>query len=247
MENESMRVLYFISDIHLGLQEEPEERRKLEALSRLFAEIRRTGGALYMLGDVFDYWMEYRHVVPKGFTGFFCLLSGLVQAGVEVTYLAGNHDFHLGTFFDRELGVKTRYGTYQFDADGRHFTVAHGDGLGEGDLGYRLFAKFIRNPFNLGLLTGFHPDLATGLMKRLSRLSRKHKPGDRAMETDRLLDYAHALVKERSMDYFLCGHNHAGGVYELEGGARYVNLGSWIDGRFPYAVYMDRLMQLKEL
>jgi len=132
-----MAAIYFISDIHLGLQDEGEEQRKLEGLARLFAGFRE-GDALYMLGDVFDYWMEFRHVIPKGFTGFLCLLSGLAARGVRVTYLPGNHDFYLGHFFDRELGVRTVDtvdGPLSFEFDGRRFIVAHGDGLGEGDGG----------------------------------------------------------------------------------------------------------------
>jgi UDP-2,3-diacylglucosamine hydrolase len=240
--------IFFVSDIHLGLQGSDEERIKLDNLERLFAIIKAEGRSLYLLGDILDYWMEYRHVIPKGFTRFLCLMSDLVHHGIEVNYFAGNHDFHLGRYFDDELGVRTRYGMHEVRIDGKLFMLAHGDGLGEGDLGYKLFARFIRNRFNLGLLTGFHPDLATALMRRFSRLSRDHKPGNRQVESNRLLHFAGSLARDKVFDYFVCGHNHAQKMQVVhESGSCYVNLGSWIEGHYPYGVFDQGLFQIREL
>jgi len=239
---------YFISDFHAGLQDEKTEQLKLDNLERLFAIIKAEGRSLYMLGDIFDYWLEFRHVIPKGFTRLFCLLSDLVRSQIEVIYVAGNHDFFLGRYFDDELGIRTLYGMHELQIDGSRFVIAHGDGLGKGDIGYKLFARVVRNRFNLALLSGFQPDLAIGLMKRLSQLSRKHKPDNRVFENDRLLNFAELLAKEKEFDYFLCGHNHVKGITELAGGRKtYVNLGSWIEGGTPYGVFRDGVFHLKEL
>ncbi len=240
--------LYFVSDIHLGLQDPLDERLKLDRLEALFSMIRRERGTLYLVGDILDYWMEYRQVIPKGYTRFLCMLSGLARSGVEVSYLAGNHDFHLGRYFDDELGVKTLYGMQEVRHDGKLFLVAHGDGLGEGDLGYKFFARFVRNRFNLGLLTGFHPDLATALMKKLSLLSRRHKPVDMKSEPRRLIDFATVLARERVFDYFVCGHNHAERMEAVNGsGSTYVNLGTWIEGEYPYGVYDEGRFQIRKV
>ncbi|MBM3422867.1 MAG: UDP-2,3-diacylglucosamine diphosphatase [Chlorobi bacterium] len=241
--------IYFISDIHFGLQEEGEERLKLEKLELLFALIREDGRALYMLGDILDYWMEFRHVIPKGFTRLLCLLGDLAASGVDIVYVAGNHDFYLGEFFERELGLKaTLYGLNSFEYAGRTFLFAHGDGLGEGDVGYKVFARLVRNRFNLGLFTAFHADLGVALMKKLSYLSRHHKPVDIPRESNRLLNFAESIAAEREFDYFVCGHNHAEGVHQLRNGAcSYVNLGTWIDGRYPYGVFSHDEFLLKEL
>ncbi|NTV02899.1 MAG: UDP-2,3-diacylglucosamine diphosphatase [Chlorobiaceae bacterium] len=243
-----MPALYFVSDIHLGLQDQQAERIKLERLEALFSMIRKDGGALYLVGDILDYWMEYRHVIPKGYTRFLCMLSELSRSGVQVSYLAGNHDFELGRYFDEELGVRTLYGMQEVRHDGKLFLVAHGDGLGEGDLGYKLFARFVRNRFNLGLLTGFHPDLATALMKSFSQLSRRHKKVDMKAEPLRLIEFATALARERVFDYFVCGHNHAERMEPVsDSGATYVNLGTWIEGRFPYGVYDEGQFEIRKL
>jgi UDP-2,3-diacylglucosamine hydrolase len=243
-----MSGIYFISDIHLGLQDGQSERRKLDKLEQLFSLIKSEGGSLYMLGDILDYWLEFRHLIPKGFSRFFCLLSDLVRHNIEVVYVAGNHDFYLGRYFDDELGIKTMYGMNEFHLDGMRFIVAHGDGLGDGDIGYKIFSRVIRNRFNLALLRGLHPDLAIGLMKGLSQLSRTHKPVNIVFETDRLLNFAELLAIERDFDYFICGHNHVKGIVELsDGSSRYVNLGTWIDGSSPYGVFNDGVVQLREL
>jgi len=243
-----MAGIYFISDIHLGLQDDQSERRKLDKLENLFSIIKSEGHSLYMLGDIFDYWLEFRHLIPKGFTRFLCLLSDLVRHNIDVVYVAGNHDFSLDRYFDEELGVKTMYGMNQLHLDGSRFIVAHGDGLGDGDTGYKIFSRFVRNRFNLSLLKGFHPDLALGLLKWLSQLSRTHKPVNIPLERDRLLHYAEVLVTERDFDYFICGHNHVKGIVELsDGSSRYVNLGTWIDGTSPYAVFRSGVVELREV
>jgi UDP-2,3-diacylglucosamine hydrolase len=246
--SERQRAIFFISDTHLGLQDEKSEQLKMEKLERLFTLIKEEGQSLYMLGDIMDYWLEFRHLIPKGFTRFLCLLSDLVRHNIEVVYVAGNHDFFLGRYFDDELGVKTMYGMNELMYDGRKFIFAHGDGLGKGDLGYKLFARLVRNRFNLALLSGFHPDLAIGMMKMFSQFSRKHKPADRVFETDRLLNFAESLAAEQEFDYFVCGHNHVKGIKELAGASSsYVNLGTWIDGSSPYGVFQNGFFQLKEL
>jgi UDP-2,3-diacylglucosamine hydrolase len=240
--------IFFVSDIHLGLQSGDEERLKLDMIERLFAIIKAEGRSLYLLGDILDYWMEYRHVIPKGFSRFLCLLSDLVRHGVDVSYLAGNHDFYLGRYFDEELGVRTLYGLHEASFDGKQFVLAHGDGLGPGDIGYKLFARFVRNRFNLGFLTAFHPDLATALMKRFSRLSRDHKPGNMQAESDRLLHFAASLARERVFDYFVCGHNHARKMQVInESCSWYVNLGSWIEGRYPYGIFDKGRFEIREV
>ena len=243
-----MSAIYFISDIHLGLQDEKSEQLKLDKIERLFATIKAEGRSLYMLGDILDYWMEFHHVIPKGFTRFFCLLSDLVRHNIEVIYVAGNHDFYLGSYFDDELGLKTTYGMHELLLDGRKFVIAHGDGLGKGDFSYKLFARFIRNRFNISFLSGMHPDLAIGIMKGLSQLSRAHKPVNLVFETDRLLNFAESLATEKKFDYFVCGHNHVQGITELSvSPCRYVNLGSWINGNLPYGVFKNGFFKLEEL
>ena len=110
---------FFVSDIHFGLQSVQEENIKLERFERLSGIVTKDGGSLYMVGDILAYWMEFRHVIPKHFDGFLCLLKDLVRQGIEVHYYAGNHDFYLGDFFSKTLGVHAWYGMHEMLIDGK--------------------------------------------------------------------------------------------------------------------------------
>ena len=138
---------FFISDLHLGLQSDQEEEIKIKRLEHLAEIVRSEGSALYMAGDILDYWMEFRYVIPKNFNSFLCLLRDLVKHDIHVHYFAGNHDFYLGNFFRKELGVQTWYGMQEIVIGGKKFIITHGDGLDKSDIGYRLFVKLVRNRF----------------------------------------------------------------------------------------------------
>ena len=238
---------FFISDVHLGLQGKQEENSKLKHLELLAEQVREEGSSLYMVGDILDYWMEFRHVIPKYSERFFCLLGTLVRHGIHVHYYAGNHDFYLGDFFRKELGVQTWYGMQQVAIGGRQFIITHGDGLDRNDISYHLFVKLVRNRFNLSLLSNFQPDLAIAIMRMFSRLSRKHGRQNMDVESDFLHGYAEALTGEKDFDYFVCGHSHVPGKKVLSNSrSEYINLGTWINGTYPYGVFEKGVFSLRE-
>lgn len=239
---------FFVSDIHFGLQSGREEDVKMERFEQLCGIIAEEGDSLYMVGDILDYWMEFRHVIPKYFNGFLCLLKGLVRQDIQVHYYAGNHDFYLGDFFNKSLGVQTWYGMQETLIDGKQFVIAHGDGLDRSDIRYRLFVKLIRNRFNLSLLSNFQPDFAIAIMRKFSRLSRKHGRSNMHGEADFLMQYADAMVGDRDFDYFVCGHSHVLGQKTLSNArSEYINLGTWINGAYPYGVFEKGAFSLKQL
>ncbi len=234
-----MKKTYFFSDVHFGLQERHIEEAKTDLMLDLLSEIKREGKLLYMVGDILDYWMEYKHVIPKGPYRFFAALYDLVRAGVEVHYLAGNHDFYLGNYFDEELGVKTHYGALQHDIDGKRFYIVHGDGIGKGDIGYKIFRSLVRNPFNLTWYRWLHPDFGVGMMNYLSKLSRQYTytPKDYG-ENERLIVFANRELQTNPFDYFVCGHRHIVKLHLLRNQkSYYVNCGTWIGGMPTYAVF----------
>ncbi|ACF47008.1 MAG: UDP-2,3-diacylglucosamine diphosphatase [Prosthecochloris sp.] len=239
---------FFISDIHLGLQDEGAEKEKIRHLEKLFTMVASDGAALYMVGDILDYWMEFRHVIPRYFSSFLCLLQELSRHDVRLYWFSGNHDFTLGRFFTDEYGVRCLYGMHEMLIDERRFVIGHGDGLDRSDIGYRLFVAMIRNRFNQRLLSSLQPDLAIAIMRRFSRMSRDRNPGENGYESDFLQQYADALVRQKDFDYFVCGHSHAL-KKKLLANARshYINLGTWIHGSYPYAIFDNGVFSLQEL
>ena len=136
----------------------------------------------------------------------------------------------------------------ELDIDGKRFVVTHGDGLDKSDIGYRLFVKLVRNRCNLSLLSALQPDLAIAIMRRFSRMSRKHGAQDYQAESGFLLQYAEALAGEKDFDYFVCGHSHVQEQQTLsDSRSQYINLGTWINGRYPYGVFHDGVFSLQEL
>jgi UDP-2,3-diacylglucosamine hydrolase len=234
-----MKKTFFFSDVHFGLQEKSQEEAKTDLMLSLFDQIEDEGRKLFMVGDILDYWMEYRHAIPKGYIRFFNGIDRLVRKGIEVVYIAGNHDFYLGNYFDQELGVKTHYGHYEETINNKRFYIVHGDGIGKGDTGYKLFKTLVRNNFNLGIFRLLHPNIGLGLMSYLSRLSRRHTytPKDLG-EKERLIVYANELLAQKDFDYFVCGHRHIVKLHLLQNQkSYYVNLGTWIGGMPTYGVF----------
>jgi UDP-2,3-diacylglucosamine hydrolase len=239
---------YFFSDVHLGLQTREQEAAKENIMLALLDEIKSDGKLLVMNGDIFDYWFEYKHAVPKGHYRFLAKLRELVESGTEVLFNAGNHDFFLGKYFDEELGVKTHYGAIERNINGKQFYIVHGDGVGKGDTGYKLFRSLIRNNFNIKIFRWLHPDIGLGIMDYLSKISRKHTydPKDEG-ENERLIVFANELASSMpKLDYFICGHRHIVKLYPLKNGyGYYVNTGMWIGSKPTYAVFDGDKMLIK--
>ncbi len=239
---------YFISDLHLGLQARIEEHEKLAHLEKLIGMAGQGSSELYLVGDILDYWMEFRHVIPRYFSSFLCLLEQLSRSGATVHWFSGNHDFALGRMFTDEYGVHCHYGMKEMQIQGKRFFIGHGDGLDKRDIGYRIFVAMVRNRFNQKLLSCLHQDFSIGLMRYLSRLSRHKKKPSGASESDFLFQYADRLAGEKDFDYFVCGHSHMLRQERLHNGqAEYVNLGTWINGSYPCGIFSDGRFSLQEL
>ena len=229
----SITPIYFVSDLHLGVGDAPTERRKLALLLTLLGEIHDERADLYIVGDLFDFWYEYRSVVPRGYHALFTALEKLRGAGCAVTYLAGNHDFAIGDFFSRDLDVTVVRDDHVFEAQGRRFSLAHGDGLAVRDTGYRLLKRVLRAPLSQRLFRLLHPDLAFGIARRFSHTSRDYTSGRDFGEQDGMrADAARRIAA--GMDVVVMGHRHVPCI-EAVGNGLYVNLGDWI-GHYTYAV-----------
>lgn len=233
--------VYFFSDAHLGLGSKEEELQKERRIVRFLDMVRRDGRELYILGDLFDFWFEYRTVVPKGYFRLFAKLADLTDHGVRVSYLAGNHDFWMRSYFQEDLGIEVFPNPIERTIGGKRFYLHHGDGLLKNDSGYRFLKKVLRSRINILLFSLLHPDLTGAIARWSSRTSRKHTSKQHYEEND-MIEFAADKIRE-GFDFVIMGHNHKALVRTI-GKGMYVNLGDWIHEQ-TYAVYDGTRLRLK--
>lgn len=236
-----MRKSYFFSDAHLGIGTKEEDRQKEDSLVQFLELVRSDAEQLFIVGDLFDYWFEYRTVVPKGYFRLFSKLADLSEAGVSLTYLAGNHDFWLRSYFNDEFGMKIERDPIERLIGGKRFYLNHGDGLLKNDTGYRILKRVLRNKTNIFLFSLIHPDLAAGIARWSSRKSRRYT-SKREYEGDDMSKFAEQKINE-GYDFVVMGHNHVPCRRNFGSGV-YVNLGDWLSKQ-TYAVFDGSSLDLK--
>ncbi len=218
---------YFISDAHLGLGTKDEERAKESRLIQFLDHIAHDVDQLFIVGDLFDAWFEYRTVIPKGFHRFFAKVSELTDRGVPIHYLAGNHDYWMRDFFRDELGMNTHYEPFDVWIDDKRIYIHHGDGLAANDTGYLILKKLFRSRLNIWLYSWLHPDIGLAFAKSTSKRSRQHTSGKDYGEGDAMMGFAQEKIDE-GYDIVVMGHRHRPVIRQL-GKGTYINLGDWIE------------------
>ena len=234
---------YFVSDIHLGapsLTAEFELTRRSEIL-RFLNEVMTNGSRLIIVGDLFDFWYEYNSVIPKEYFWLYAKFKEMIEKGVTIDYVAGNHDFFLGTFFSDSLGLKVYQDGFSEKFDGKKMLVIHGDGLAEKDSGYRMLKKILRNGLVRWAIRWIHPDLGFPLARAFSKKSREYTSTKDYGESDGMTDYARGKIED-GYEYVVMGHNHSPKLQKFEKGV-YVNLGDWLR-HFTYAVFDGHELRL---
>ncbi len=234
--------VFFISDAHLGVDPAEREVARTARLHSFLESLPGRAASLYIVGDLFDFWFEYGTAVPRRYFHTLAALERLHRSGVEITYLNGNHDFWLGTFFRDTLGIRTIDGGVAVEAQGRKLWVHHGDGLVGGDLGYKALRAVLRSRACIGLYGLLHPDLGIPLALAVSRWSRGSGADD-PLEPERLWrEIAQPRLRE-GYDGVLVGHFHH--AYERrEPSGEFFLLGDWMK-RFTYAELSLGKLELK--
>lgn len=234
-----MSNIYFISDAHLGFDRSPAELEKRKKLLALLEFIRndKDATALYLVGDIFDFWFEWYHVVPRYWFDILFQLKKLIGSGIAVHFITGNHDFHTGSFLESEIGIHCYDESHQFEIDGKTFFVAHGDGLAKEDRGYRLLKKLIRNRFSIFLFKTFlSADLGMQIAKWTSHSSRQLVKIEKHAWAEEYYRFAREKFNQ-GVHYVIMGHIHFPMVKEdQDSGNTYLNTGDWMT-RFSYGKY----------
>ena len=239
--------IYFASDNHLGAPNLEESLVREKKFVSWLDTIKKDAEAIFLVGDIFDFWFEYNEVVPKGFTRTLGKLAEISDAGVPIHYFAGNHDMWLVDYFQKELNLTVHNKPKIFTINDKKFFVGHGDGLGPGDKSFKIMKKIFKNPFFNWCFRCVHPDLGIKLGKYLSNKNRlKSSLEDlnfNGNENEWLTQYCKEKLKNEHYDYFIFGHRHIPLEIELSPNSTYINLGDWIT-HFSYAVFDGRQVLL---
>ena len=233
------RKSYFISDLHLGADAELTSREREALVLRWLDMIAHDCSQLFLVGDTFDYWFEYKNVVPKGYHRLIGRLALMADAGVKITIFAGNHDMWMKDYFATSLGWHVIMDELVIDLDGKRFFIAHGDGLGPGDYKYKVFKKVMRNSICQIIFSWIPPAIGLYIMKSASKTSRKLGKDEvlGQIEEEWLVQYCETLLKTANYDYMVFGHRHIPIQHTLSNGhSQYVNLGDWLN-HFTYGVW----------
>ncbi len=228
--------IFFASDFHLGLKtgKDPAEREKL--VVRWLTTVAPEAREIYLVGDIFDFWWEYKLVVPRGFTRFLGTISSITDSGIPVHFFTGNHDMWVRDYLSAECGMIVHTSPFNCSIDGKKFHIAHGEGLGSKNTGYYILLWIFRNKPLRVLYSMLHPRIGIGIGQNWSQHSRFAKGITQDfMGEDRedLLRYSRSVMKKDNIDYFIFGHRHLPMTFNNGNNGRIIFLGDWFsDGSY---------------
>jgi UDP-2,3-diacylglucosamine hydrolase len=236
--------IYFLSDLHLKLDNKPGTEAAKQPLLKFLSSVPQDAKEVVLMGDIFDFWYEWVHVVPAYHFDIFFSLKKLIEKGIKITYLAGNHDFRLGGYLKNEIGINCVENEYVFESGGKRFFAAHGDGLARSDGGYRFLKKVLRSKINNLLFRTFiPPDLGIWIANATSKSSRKYRKIDREKWSAEYSSFAESKLKE-GFDYVILGHLHLPQT-KMFGDRTYLNTGDWIE-YFTYGLFDGEKLTLEK-
>ncbi|TNE81074.1 MAG: UDP-2,3-diacylglucosamine diphosphatase [Bacteroidetes bacterium] len=224
--------IYFASDFHLGVPTKAASLEREKRIVRWLDEVKKDAAEIWLMGDIFDFWFEYKHTVPKGYTRLLGKLAELSDAGIKLFAFSGNHDMWMFGYFEEELNIPVYHEPITREWNGKRFYLGHGDGLGPGDHGYKFIKKVFRNRLCQILFSMLPASWGIGLANYFSGRSR-HANGDNDAkylgdDQEWLMIYCKEILAQEHFDFFVFGHRHLPLDKPVSDTSRYINLGDWI-------------------
>ena len=241
--------VYFASDQHLGAPTQEASRHREKKFVAWLDEVKKDAEAIFLLGDLFDFWFEYKTVVPKGFVRVLGKLAEIRDSGIPIYFFVGNHDLWMRDYFQLELNIKVYHEPQVFNINNKIFLIGHGDGLGPEDKGYKRMKKVFTFPLFQWMFRQIHPDSAVKLGQYMS-VKNKMISGDEdanflGEEKEWLVQYSKRKLLKTHYDFFVFGHRHLPLNIKLQENSTYINLGDWIT-YFTYGEFDKNDFSLKE-
>ena len=240
--------IYFVSDVHLGAPALSDNRERELLFAGWLDEIKKDAAGLYLMGDIFDFWYEYKKVAPRGFTRILGRLADISDSGIPVHFFAGNHDLWVFDYLPQEIGLTLHRNEFITEIYGKKFYLAHGDGIDPDDKGYIILRKIFTNKTLQWLFSKLHPNVALWLAHKWSKSSRLAKMGieeEVKVKNEGMYKFAKNFLKKELVDYFIFGHRHLLIDAEINDSTRFIILGDWIN-KFSYGVFDGRKFELKK-
>jgi len=241
--------IYFASDFHLGAPNPIASKEREQRIVNWLDNIKEDAQAIFLVGDIFDFWFEYKKAIPKGFVRFQAKIAEITDKGIPVYFFIGNHDMWMFDYFEKELGVKIFRKEIEIETEKHQFLVGHGDGLGPKDLVYKFFKLFFRSAVCIKLFGLIHPNYGIGIANFWSGSSRKY--GDKHPEKflgddEWILEHCKEQNKIKKRDFYIYGHRHLVIDKTFDNEARYINLGHWFE-KGQYAAYDGNQLLINKL
>lgn len=242
--------IYFLSDFHLGVPDSASSLEREKKIVRFLDTAQLDAAEIFIVGDLFDFWYEYKTVVPKGYVRILGKMAEITDSGIPIHFFVGNHDMWMRDYFQKELNIPVYFEPVTFDFNGKKFLVGHGDGLGPGDHGYKFLKKVFRNPVCQWLFGVLPPNIGVGVANYFSRKSRAkamaaHKD-EQFLGEDKewLIIHCKEVLQKEHYNYFVFGHRHLPINFNLPQSSLYINLGDWLQYS-SYAVFDGANLELK--
>ncbi|GAB1444713.1 UDP-2,3-diacylglucosamine diphosphatase [Flammeovirgaceae bacterium] len=244
----SNKNIYFASDFHLGVPNHTASLAREKIIIKWLDQIKKDAHSIYLLGDIFDFWFEYKHAIPKGFIRLQGKLAELRDAGMPIYFFTGNHDMWMFDYFPNELGIPIYRQPIVLEIGNQKLLIGHGDGLGPGDTSYKILKRFFNSSLCQWLFARLHPNFGIGIAKYWSRNSRitnmKKEEKFNGEENEYLLAYCRELEKTSHHDFYIFGHRHLPLDIKVGDKSRYINLGEWVNFN-TYGVYDGKSIELR--
>lgn len=241
--------IYFASDLHLGVPNAAASLQREKLFVQWLEEAAKDAAEIFIVGDLFDFWFEYKHAVPRGYVRLLGTLARLCDSGLPIHLFTGNHDMWIFDYLPAETGVTVHREPIYREWNGQRFYIGHGDGLGPGDHGYKFIKKVFASPVMQWLFARLHPNFGIGMAEYFSRSSRAHTGDSDAQyfgeEGEWLISYCRTLLQKEKIDYFIFGHRHLPIQYQFpKSNSVYINLGDWLR-YYTYALYDGKSCTLR--
>ena len=241
--------IFFASDFHLGVPDYTSSLQRERQIIRWLDSIKQEAHSIYLLGDIFDFWFEYKHTIPKGYVRLLGKLAELRDSGIPIFFFTGNHDMWMFDYFPKELGIPVYRKPQLLEIGDQKLLVGHGDGLGPGDHTYKVLKKFFNSKVCQWLFARIHPNLGITIANTWSRKSRitnsqRNEKFERK-EGEFLWVYCNEVEKSTHHDYYIFGHRHLPLNLEIRPNSTYINIGEWVHYK-TYGVYDGMNVELKK-